>query len=132
MFISTIMRLRNLNFASLSSAASTASTRFSMRSTQCCLRQQCPSLRPQVHAYSTQKEPSAHREFWKTFGRPIAKVFLMSFLTYQMAYLGWSHLYFAVIQEDAKGVCVQDRKPESRGRNIASKEKQHGIVRSRT
>ncbi|KAI1131991.1 hypothetical protein F5Y10DRAFT_27199 [Nemania abortiva] len=30
-----------------------------------------------------------HKTFYKTFGRPIAKVFLMAIFTYQLAYYFW-------------------------------------------
>ncbi|KAI3334290.1 hypothetical protein F4824DRAFT_209846 [Ustulina deusta] len=33
-----------------------------------------------------------HRTFYKTFGRPIAKVFLMAIFTYQLVYYFWVRL----------------------------------------
>lgn len=33
-----------------------------------------------------------HRNFYKTFGRPIAKNFLIAVCTYQLLYLGWTKL----------------------------------------
>ncbi|KAI0430820.1 hypothetical protein F5Y09DRAFT_218587 [Xylaria sp. FL1042] len=33
-----------------------------------------------------------HKTFYKTFGRPIAKVFLMAIFTYQLAYYFWVRL----------------------------------------
>ncbi|KAI0541004.1 hypothetical protein GGR58DRAFT_498622 [Xylaria digitata] len=33
-----------------------------------------------------------HKTFYKTFGRPIAKVFLMAIFTYQVAYYFWVRL----------------------------------------
>lgn len=36
--------------------------------------------------------PNAHRSFWLSFGRPIAKVFLGALFTYQLTYLAWAKL----------------------------------------
>ncbi|KAI1342244.1 hypothetical protein F5Y15DRAFT_335582 [Xylariaceae sp. FL0016] len=38
------------------------------------------------------KEPSHHAQFYKTFGRPIAKTALMAILTYQLVYYLWTRL----------------------------------------
>ncbi|PSK55228.1 hypothetical protein B9Z65_2617 [Elsinoe australis] len=35
---------------------------------------------------------NAHRNFWKSFGRPIAKVFLGAMFTYQLTYFAWLKL----------------------------------------
>ena len=51
-----------------------------------------PRLLHQIRAYSAAKTPSAHRGFYKQFGRPIAKVFLMSMAVYQTAYYMWLKL----------------------------------------
>ncbi|KAI0852228.1 hypothetical protein F5Y00DRAFT_191480 [Daldinia vernicosa] len=39
-----------------------------------------------------QEAPSPNAQFWKTFGRPIAKVLLVAVFTYQLAYYGWVRL----------------------------------------
>ena len=36
--------------------------------------------------------PNRHREFYKTFGRPIAKNFLIALVTYQVLYWSWAKL----------------------------------------
>ncbi|KAH0363545.1 hypothetical protein KCU65_g7377, partial [Aureobasidium melanogenum] len=51
------------------------------------LRQQ-PTYQP-----PTPSEPeNPHRAFYKSFGRPIAKVFLMALFTYQVLHYGWLRL----------------------------------------
>ncbi|GAM82425.1 hypothetical protein ANO11243_004040 [Dothideomycetidae sp. 11243] len=46
-------------------------------------------------------EPNAHRSFWLSFGRPIAKVFLLAMATYQLSYLAWAKM--ASIEEEREG-----------------------------
>ncbi|KAJ9142658.1 hypothetical protein NKR23_g7110 [Pleurostoma richardsiae] len=41
---------------------------------------------------NSSQPPSPSSSFYKTFGRPIAKVSLMAIFTYQVAYWGWSKL----------------------------------------
>ncbi|KAI0201290.1 hypothetical protein F4808DRAFT_133299 [Astrocystis sublimbata] len=54
---------------------------------------------PRAHFSSTQAPDTAgdgrslnHKTFYKTFGRPIAKVFLMAIFTYQLVYFLWVKL----------------------------------------
>ncbi|CAI4210491.1 unnamed protein product [Parascedosporium putredinis] len=47
---------------------------------------------PQRFSSGSAKPPSVHSTFYKTFGRPIAKVVLLSILTYQAVYLLWIKL----------------------------------------
>lgn len=54
----------------------------------------------QLLRYSSAQAPNSakpvgslnHKTFYKTFGRPIAKVFLMAIFTYQVAYYFWVRL----------------------------------------
>ncbi|OTA79613.1 hypothetical protein M434DRAFT_402038 [Hypoxylon sp. CO27-5] len=41
---------------------------------------------------SSPPEGSINKQFYKTFGRPIAKVFLLAIFTYQVAYYFWVRL----------------------------------------
>ncbi|PKS10723.1 hypothetical protein jhhlp_002480 [Lomentospora prolificans] len=50
------------------------------------------SRQPQRFSSTSTKPPSIHGNFYKTFGRPIAKVVLLSILTYQIIYLVWIKL----------------------------------------
>jgi len=43
------------------------------------------------------------RDFYRTFGRPIAKVFLGAMATYQILYLGWSKLESIEEQQQKEG-----------------------------
>ncbi|KAF2480791.1 hypothetical protein BDY17DRAFT_312617 [Neohortaea acidophila] len=43
-------------------------------------------------AAPTKPSSSAHSNFYKTFGRPIAKNFLIALCTYQLLYLSWLKL----------------------------------------
>ncbi|KAI0397257.1 hypothetical protein F5Y17DRAFT_415894 [Xylariaceae sp. FL0594] len=60
---------------------------------------------------STKTQPprdqgSLNREtFFKTFGRPIAKVFLMAIFTYQLAYFVWVKLEQGEKRAEIQGVC---------------------------
>ncbi|KAI0012865.1 hypothetical protein F4779DRAFT_567192 [Xylariaceae sp. FL0662B] len=49
------------------------------------------SPRPWARFSSTQA-PSAYGQFYRTFGRPIAKAFLIAIFTYQVAYYFWVRL----------------------------------------
>ncbi|KAF4555313.1 Hypothetical protein D9617_2g052690 [Elsinoe fawcettii] len=58
-----------------------------------------PALRTQARMNGTYQPPTPppskdnpHRNFWKSFGRPIAKVFLMAMATYQITYFTWLKL----------------------------------------
>lgn len=43
------------------------------------------------------------RDFYKSFGRPTAKVFLMAWATYQIIYWSWSKLDFMEDKEEKEG-----------------------------
>ncbi|KAL1887052.1 hypothetical protein Cpir12675_006720 [Ceratocystis pirilliformis] len=45
-----------------------------------------------IRRYSTERPAPSHTDFYKTFGRPIAKVLLIAMFTYQLLYLGWTKL----------------------------------------
>jgi hypothetical protein len=47
---------------------------------------------PRFYASGSARPPSQHTMFYKTFGRPVFKVFLMAMFTYQMLYLAWVRL----------------------------------------
>ncbi|KAI6248057.1 hypothetical protein HI914_03273 [Erysiphe necator] len=61
---------------------------------------------PKGPDYPTPK--SSHVEFYKIFGRPIAKVLLMSACTYQLAFLLW-------VNEETK-----EKKAEKAGKSLKS------------
>ncbi|KAI0840235.1 hypothetical protein F5Y06DRAFT_294905 [Hypoxylon sp. FL0890] len=48
-------------------------------------------------------EESINKEFFKTFGRPIAKVFLLAIFTYQLAYYFWVRLEQDEIKSEMRG-----------------------------
>ncbi|KAI0502978.1 hypothetical protein F5B22DRAFT_631113 [Xylaria bambusicola] len=45
-----------------------------------------------------------HKNFYKTFGRPIAKVFLMAIFTYQLAYYFWVRLEQNEIRSEMQAI----------------------------
>ncbi|KAI0885271.1 uncharacterized protein GGS22DRAFT_141491 [Annulohypoxylon maeteangense] len=51
---------------------------------------------------SSPQAPSPNSQFYKTFGRPIAKVFLLAILTYQFAYYGWVRLEHGEIKSEMR------------------------------
>ncbi|KAF8468978.1 hypothetical protein BDZ91DRAFT_721506 [Kalaharituber pfeilii] len=51
---------------------------------------------------SNKRPVSPHIGFYQMFGRPLLKVFLMAFITYQMAYWVWLKLVFMEEQHDKK------------------------------
>ncbi|KAI0459798.1 hypothetical protein F5B21DRAFT_454235 [Xylaria acuta] len=53
------------------------------------LAQQLPRARFSSTQASNDQGSLNHKTFYKTFGRPIAKVFLMAIFTYQLAYYFW-------------------------------------------
>ncbi|KAI1312830.1 hypothetical protein F5Y03DRAFT_390533 [Xylaria venustula] len=58
---------------------------------------QLPRVRARMSSTRTPNEPREtgsinQKTFYKTFGRPIAKVFLMAIFTYQLAYYLWVRL----------------------------------------
>ncbi|KAL1305530.1 hypothetical protein AAFC00_007141 [Neodothiora populina] len=66
-------------------------------STSVIRRNQGPSYQSPTPPSSPPPPPPAsnpHRDFYKSFGRPIAKVFLMAWATYQITYWTWSKLDF--------------------------------------
>ncbi|KAI1169824.1 hypothetical protein F4777DRAFT_592427 [Nemania sp. FL0916] len=50
------------------------------------------------------QEPHGHRAFYKTFGRPIAKVFLMAIFVYQVAYFVWVKLEQDEMRAEAQAI----------------------------
>ncbi|KAI2643672.1 hypothetical protein GGS21DRAFT_486196 [Xylaria nigripes] len=68
------------------------------------IQQQLPTAR----LASTTPEPKPqgslnHKTFYKTFGRPIAKVFLLAIFTYQLVYYFWVRLEHAEIHAEMQG-----------------------------
>ncbi|KAL5604061.1 hypothetical protein BROUX41_002050 [Berkeleyomyces rouxiae] len=61
-----------------------------------------PTLRHAMR-YSTEKPAPSHTDFYKTFGRPIAKVLLVAMFTYQLLYLGWTKLEHDDIKSTRNG-----------------------------
>ncbi|KAI5838913.1 hypothetical protein DFP73DRAFT_599197 [Morchella snyderi] len=57
------------------------------------------------------KEVSKHIGFYKEFGRPLSKVFLVSFFTYQACYWAWLKLEKEEVQrgkeEEVKGLMAE-------------------------
>ncbi|OTB05830.1 hypothetical protein M426DRAFT_319511 [Hypoxylon sp. CI-4A] len=51
-----------------------------------------PSRQQQTQPPQPSEEQSINSQFFKTFGRPIAKVFLVAIFTYQLAYYLWVRL----------------------------------------
>ncbi|KAI1214909.1 uncharacterized protein F4807DRAFT_455360 [Annulohypoxylon truncatum] len=51
---------------------------------------------------SSPQEPSPNSQFYKTFGRPIAKVFLLAIFTYQLAYYFWVRLEHDEIKSEMR------------------------------
>ncbi|RPA79309.1 hypothetical protein BJ508DRAFT_363206 [Ascobolus immersus RN42] len=49
------------------------------------------------------QEPSRHRTFYHLYGRPILKVFLLSYFFYQGAYWVWLRLEFAEEERKLRG-----------------------------
>ncbi|KAI2473726.1 hypothetical protein F4781DRAFT_378575 [Annulohypoxylon bovei var. microspora] len=76
---------------------------------QSILAQSTPLRRPWSRFSSSQtpspQEPSPNSQFFKTFGRPIAKVFLLAILTYQLAYYSWVRLEHFDIKSNMQGTC---------------------------
>lgn len=56
--------------------------------------------------------PPAQRAFYKSFGRPIAKVFFMALFTYQVLHYSWLRLEAMEEKEDKQGIIAQI--PETR------------------
>ncbi|KAI1377401.1 hypothetical protein F4677DRAFT_416268 [Hypoxylon crocopeplum] len=50
------------------------------------------------------EEKSLNGQFYKTFGRPIAKVFLLAIFTYQVAYYFWVRLEYDEIKSEMRGM----------------------------
>jgi len=46
------------------------------------------------------QQPNLHRNFYKTFARPLAKTFLIAVATYQVLYLSWLKLESIEVKHD--------------------------------
>ena len=60
--------------------------------------------------YSSEQQPkskSPSSEFYKTFGRPIAKVFLLAIFTYQVAYYFWVRLEQDEMKRDMEATIAE-------------------------
>lgn len=70
------------------------------------LRTASPVPRPhprRLYSSSPPTPPSAHAAFYKTFGRPIAKVALGAIFTYQVVYYAWVRLEHNEVKVDLNG-----------------------------
>lgn len=56
-----------------------------------------------LYSSGTPTPPSAHAAFYKTFGRPIAKVVLAAIFTYQLVYYAWVRLEHNEVKVDLNG-----------------------------
>ncbi|KAJ2979902.1 hypothetical protein NUW58_g7086 [Xylaria curta] len=68
--------------------------------------QQLPRARFSSTQASNDSKPQGslnHKAFYKTFGRPIAKVFLMAIFTYQLAYYFWVRLEHDEMRAEMQG-----------------------------
>ncbi|KAI0120082.1 hypothetical protein GGR51DRAFT_554118 [Nemania sp. FL0031] len=79
-------------------------------STQPLLRSRAAQHLPRAR-FSSTHEPKPegslnHKTFYKTFGRPIAKVFLMAIFTYQLAYYFWVKMEQDEIRAEMEGAFV--------------------------
>ncbi|KAI2623311.1 hypothetical protein GGR54DRAFT_638549 [Hypoxylon sp. NC1633] len=61
------------------------------------------STSQQEQPQSSPERPSPNAQFYKTFGRPIAKVFLLAIFTYQLAYYFWVRLEQDEIKSEMRG-----------------------------
>lgn len=66
---------------------------------------------PPPQAAPQQKKVSKHIAFYKELGRPLSKVFLVSFFTYQACYWAWLKLEKEEVQrgkeEEVKGLMAE-------------------------
>ena len=62
----------------------------------------------------SQKEPNPHRDFYKQFGRPVVKNFLVAVMTYQVLYYSWMYLESVEVQEQ-KGAEIKALEGEIKG-----------------
>lgn len=60
-----------------------------------CIRNQSTYQPP-----SPPKQPNPHGNFYKEFGRPVAKCFLIAVLTYQLLYMSWTKLESMEIKQE--------------------------------
>ena len=60
------------------------------------------------------QESNPHRNFYKTFGRPVIKNFLVAVLTYQVLYYSWMYLESMEVQEQ-KGAEIKALEGEIKG-----------------
>lgn len=49
------------------------------------------------------EQPNAHRNFYKEFGRPVARSFLIAVATYQILYYSWSKLESMEMKREKEG-----------------------------
>lgn len=63
-------------------------------------------------------QPSPQTQFYKTFGRPIAKVFLMAIFTYQLVYYVWVRLEHDEIRRGMEGMENCFVRPDQSLKNI--------------
>ncbi|KAF1355316.1 hypothetical protein BDV97DRAFT_395684 [Delphinella strobiligena] len=88
-------------------------------STSIVRRNQGPSYQPPTPQPSSPAS-NPHRDFYKSFGRPTAKVFLMAWATYQIIYWSWSKLDFMEDKEEKE----EELKSLERDLQTALKEKE--------
>lgn len=62
-----------------------------------------PDRSRRLYSSETPTPPSAHAAFYKTFGRPIAKVVLTAIFTYQLVYYAWVRLEHNEVKADLNG-----------------------------
>lgn len=53
--------------------------------------------------YQPPEPPNRHREFYKTFARPIGKNFLIAVVTFQVIYLSWLKLESLETKKEKEG-----------------------------
>ncbi|ORY71986.1 uncharacterized protein BCR38DRAFT_24889 [Pseudomassariella vexata] len=73
-----------------------------------------PTTRFYSNSPSTPPKPSNYTAFYKTFGRPIAKVVLTAIFTYQLAYYAWTRLEHKEIKEEMLGLTATIAELEAR------------------
>ncbi|EMC91323.1 hypothetical protein BAUCODRAFT_322645 [Baudoinia panamericana UAMH 10762] len=65
------------------------------------------------------EKPNAHRNFYRQFGKPVLKNFLIAVATYQVIYLTWGHLERMEIKREKES---EMRSLESELQRLATKE----------
>ncbi|KAK5132458.1 hypothetical protein LTR08_009069 [Meristemomyces frigidus] len=66
------------------------------------------------------QQPNPHRNFYKQFGRPVIKNFLVAVMTYQVLYYSWMYLEAGEVQEQ-KGAEIKALEGEIKGLSKAGK-----------